>query len=73
VSAEIVALRGTSAADIPGSLRQLADEFERGEHENVQFVAIVAVTAGAGFATYAFGECSPLEAAGAFAMAVRLV
>lgn len=70
--AEVISLREVSAADIAGSLRRLADEFERGEHEDVQFIAIVAATAGAGFTTYAFGECSPLEAAGAFAMAVRL-
>ena len=58
-----------SPADIPTSLRRLADQIEAGEHEGLRFVVVVAVDDNTRFATYGYGKMSTLEAIGALARA----
>lgn len=56
--------------DIPAGLRRLADRIEANEFPDIRFVAAVAVGEFASFTAFSWGECSVLEAIGAFARAV---
>jgi hypothetical protein len=70
---EVIKLRETSCLNIAESLRRLAAEFERGEHGDVQFVAVAMARPHADFVVQAYGRCSPLEAAGLLARSALLI
>jgi hypothetical protein len=56
--------------DIVGSLRRLADEIDAGEHDELWFIVAVLVDdEGRLTEVRGWGQCSPLEANGACAIA----
>jgi hypothetical protein len=67
---EVVPFTGKSN-DICGGLRRLAERIEEGEFPDLQFVVAVAVDRNAAFTAFGWGQCSLLEAIGAFARAVK--
>ena len=62
------------ANDIPAKLRELANELDSGEHEDLDFIVAVLVSRRPGTIrteVRAWGECAPLEAIGALLLSAN--
>lgn len=67
---KIIEFPGTDLRDIPAVMRSVADAIESGLWGDVKMVAAVLVRDDLSMAQFGWGDCSPLEIAGAFARGV---
>lgn len=69
---KVVQFPGENLNDIPAMMRAVADSIEKGEWGDVKFVAAVLVRRDLAATTFGWGECSFIEAIGAFAHGMSL-
>jgi hypothetical protein len=67
---KIVPLDACAYRDIPRQLRELADEIDRGDHPDLQFIVAVLAFPHAGTIVRGWGEYTIFEGIGALARAV---